>query len=141
MPPMAMTRNNEPRLNAGYRIEYDGGVTVTHSHEEAGRSDWRRYYYDTRNLLIVASRHMRFGYGCRYLARGLGAMFVYSIRDGFIGQYLRGVYDGLRMLVAGRAEREVWSRDTEAYFRRVDRERPSLGYYVRSRLLRRKVEI
>lgn len=128
-------------LNAGYSIKYDGNIVVTHSHEESGRSSWRRYYYDTRNLLVIAHRHMNIAYASRYLFLGLGGMFVYSVRDGYIRQYFRGLYDGLKMAAAAREERAVWSGKTAEYFRAIDCGRPSFRYYVRNRLLRKTVEI
>ena len=80
-------------------------------------------------------------YGTKYLARGLGGMFVYSLRDGFFGTYLRAVGAGARMAYSHRAKRSKWSPDTEDVFRRIDRDRPSLIWTIRERLFRRGVEI
>ncbi|MBK9303630.1 MAG: glycosyltransferase [bacterium] len=93
-------------LNAGFSVEYDGVVSVVHKHEAQSRPSWRFYYYDTRNQLWLAARNMPFGYSVRYLMRGLSGMLFYSLRDGFVLWWARGVWDGIR------DERSMWRQKT-----------------------------
>ena len=70
-------------INAGWKVIYSPKIEVIHGYELLSRSNWRRYYYDTRNLLWVAVRNMPFVYGVKKVSVGLTAMLIYSIRDGF----------------------------------------------------------
>ena len=121
-------------LDRGWEIVYDGGVAVGHDHRAAGRPGWRRYYYDTRNLIWIAVLHQPAGYAVGYLFRGLGAMLVYSLRDGQLPAWLRAVRDGLRRVPALGRERRVWSAATRAYVAAVDARRPGFWSLARRRL-------
>lgn len=83
-------------LNAGYTVEYDGRVAVLHKHEEGTRQPWRFYYFDTRNHIWLVARNMPLGYGSWFLVRGLAAMALYSLRDGFFQWHAQGVFDAVR---------------------------------------------
>jgi len=120
-------------MNRGWEIVYDGDVTVRHSHHGGGRSGDRRHYYDTRNLFWVAARNLPAGYALRYLARNLGAMAVYALRDGRCLTWLRAVRDGLAGLPAMRRRREVWTKETAARVRAIDAHRPGFLYLARRR--------
>ena len=124
-------------LDAGWDIVHDGSIVVGHDHQRAGRHGWRRYYYDTRNLFWVAVLHQPAGYAAGYLVRGLGAMLVYSLRDGHPGAWLRAVGDGLGRVRALRPERRPWTPRTEAWVRAADRERPRFWHLARKRLAQR----
>ena len=124
-------------LDGGWDIVHDGRITVGHDHRREGRPGWRRYYYDTRNLFWVAVLHQPAGYAAGYLARGLGAMLVYSLRDGHPGAWLRAVGDGLGRVRALRPERRPWTPRTEAWVRAADRERPRFWHLARKRLAQR----
>lgn len=121
-------------LDRGWEIVYDGGVTVGHDHRAAGRPGWRRYYYDTRNLIWIAVLHQPLGYAAGYLARGLGAMLVYSVRDGQLPTWLRAVRDGLLRVPELRRERRVWSPGTRAFVAAADAHRPGFWTQARRRL-------
>ncbi|MFH1143670.1 MAG: glycosyltransferase [Candidatus Eisenbacteria bacterium] len=121
-------------MNAGYRVAYDGSVTVRHKHEERSREPWRFYYYDTRNQIWLAARNMPAGYAARYLFTGLAAMLVYAIRDGYLGWWWRGVRDGLARVGRVRRTRRPWSATTAAAVRRIDRQRPGFWTLLRARV-------
>jgi len=121
-------------MNAGYHLIYDSHVTVRHKHDRTGRPSWRRHYYDTRNLFWVAARNQPLPYALRYLAVGLGAMAVYSLRDGMIAYWLRAVNDGLRRLPEMRRLRVPWARRTRELCRQIDAQRPGFWYLARRRL-------
>ena len=120
--------------DAGWRIEYDGRIAVGHAHAVGGRKSWRRYYFDTRNLLWISLLHQPLRYAVPYLARGLAAMAVYSIRDGFLLTWLRAVRDGLLGLPEILRERRVWSPSTHRAVLAMDAKRPPFLELARRRL-------
>lgn len=121
-------------MNSGYTVEYDGAVTVVHRHESRSRAKWRFYYYDTRNQFWLAARNLPAGYACRYLARGLAGTLYYSLRDGYLVWWMRGVWDGLRGIGEARRSRRVWTPETSAAVRAIDRNRPRFWRLVWMRL-------
>ena len=121
-------------LDAAWLIEYDGGVQVGHAHAMGGRTSWRRYYYDTRNMFAVAVLHMPWCFAARYLFVGLGAMLVYSIRDRHLWAYVRGVAYGVTKLSLFKQERKVWNSRTAAFIAEADSWRPGFLKMVFRRL-------
>lgn len=82
-------------IDAGYEVCYDPRVAVKHHQSTLGRASWRRYYFDTRNVIWLSVRNYPIVYGLRFLAVQQGAMLVYSIRDGFIKYYFKGTFDAI----------------------------------------------
>lgn len=111
-------------MNADYSVEYDGAVVVRHKHEQTGREKWRFYYYDMRNALWLAARNMPLSSALWYLLRTTGAMFVYAARDGYLHWWLKGIWDGCLGLRSAWRTRQVWTRQTRARVREIDRHRP-----------------
>jgi len=111
-------------IDKGYEVLYSGDIVVRHLIAKEGRSEWRRYYFDTRNQLWVAARHFPFYYTFIYLLRGLSSMLVYSIRDGFFLYWVRGVIDGLLGLRRAFTDRKVLSKATMRFIRDIDSGRP-----------------
>jgi hypothetical protein len=124
-------------LDAGFSVIYSPLVTVRHSMAQAGRTPWRNYYYDTRNQFWLAGRNFPLSYALRYLARGLLAMFVYSVRDGYVRYWLRGVRDGILGLKQAWPQRRPLRPETLRLVAEINGKRPSLLYYLKKRLLRR----
>jgi len=91
----------------GYKILYTPEVSVQHHRSTLGRPSWRRYYFDTRNVIWLAARNYPVWYGARFLFVQLSAMAVYSIRDRFFRYYLKGLFGGLGGLRSRIREREV----------------------------------
>jgi len=123
--------------NAGWRIEYDGRISVGHAHAAGGRKSWRRYYYDTRNLIWVSLLHQPVRYAAPYLARGLAAMAVYSIRDGFFLTWMRAVRDGLLRVPAILKERKPWTAATGTAIAAMDSQRPDMLSLIRKRIMQK----
>jgi len=121
-------------LGNGWDVAYDGSVAIEHHHAAGGRANWRRYYYDTRNLFWVAVLHQPARYALGYLGRGLSAMAFYALRDGFVITWLEAVRDGLRGLSALKRERRVWNNRTRAAVAAADAARPGLFHLIRKRL-------
>jgi hypothetical protein len=128
-------------LGGGWTIEYDHAVAVGHAHDDGGRASWRRYYYDTRNLFWIAALHQPFGYAWHYLGLGVAAMFVYSLRDGHLGAWLRAVRDGVAGMRRFRRERSVWSPATRSYIEKADAWRPGFWSLVRKRLRQKEFSL
>lgn len=128
-------------IKQGATIIYCPDIIVRHSHAEGGRSSWRRYYYDTRNQIWLAARHYPISMAIRKLFIGLGSMFLYSLRDGFIRYYLRGLRDGFIGLKAVIKQRVVLSGEARILYTLIEKESPSFWYMIKKRMLTRKVRI
>ena len=124
-------------LKQGWKIEYDGGVFLEHHHASGGRTSWRRYYFDTRNMFWVAMLHFPVSSMVRYLFVGAGSLLVYSLRDFHLLAYVRGVWDGLRGMWRLRAERQVWSSEVGRYLAEVDSWRPGFFKMAYKRLTKK----
>lgn len=128
-------------MNRGFKVMYDGTISVRHHHHPSGRPNWRRYYFDTRNQIWLAARHMPLSYAARFLLIGLLSMCLYSLRDGFFLKWMSGVRDGILGLREVLGEREVWSQETRRLCEEIDANRPSTWYMIRKRLFRKGVSI
>lgn len=128
-------------MNAGYSVEYDGCISVRHFHDAAGRPNWRRYYYDTRNMIWVAVRNMPWDYAATYLIRGLLSTGLYAARDGFLLTWLKALRDGINGIGARKRERAVWSAGTRALCREIDHAGPGFWYMAKKRLFRRTMNL
>jgi GT2 family glycosyltransferase len=123
-------------MNHGMRVIYSPSVNVTHSFAKEGRVPARRYYYDTRNTLWLVARNLPLGYGSRLIARQCLAMLVYSVRDGYLRWWLKGMWDGILGWRAAWTERQPLSREAMRKVRYIDSFRPPLLYMARKRLFR-----
>ncbi len=122
-------------MNTGARVIYSPAVSVTHGFAAEGRTSWRNYYYDTRNTFWMAARSLPLVYGARITVRQTLAMFVYSIRDGYLKWWFRGVVHGLSGLRTALGQRTVLRPEAMGRVREIDRFRPSLFYILKRRLL------
>ena len=124
---------------SGFQVIYTGRICVKHFHASEGRTPWRNYYYDTRNQFLLAFRNFPLKYGAIYLVRGQLAMFLYSLRDGFIKYWAKGVFDGIRIVLELKNQRRVLSKKTMMIISDIDSKRPSMYYMIKKRILRRGV--
>lgn len=118
-------------MNQGAHVIYSPAVGVTHSFAPEGRTSWRNYYYDTRNTLWLAARNLPVGYGFRIVLRQTLAMLLYSVRDGYLKWWFKGIWDGVRGLRTAWGERRVLSYETMRRIREIDSFRPPLLYLLR----------
>ncbi len=128
-------------MNAGYEVVYQPQIVVRHAPASEGRTPWRNYYFDTRNLFWLVARNYPLWSGLRVLARGLAAMFVYSVRDGYLRYWAKGVVDGVGGLRRAFGERTVMVPRTREIIATINRNRPRLFYMVRKRLFGRQIRI
>lgn len=128
-------------MNSGFHIIYSPEVCVMHSHAVSGRPGWRRYYYDTRNLLWLSARCYRLDVAIRKIFIGLLSLLVYSIRDGYFTFWIKGLYHGFMKISIAFNDRqevspEVWKRYLE-----LEKNNPSFYYMVKKRLFKSNVRI
>jgi GT2 family glycosyltransferase len=128
-------------MELGFTVEYNPAISVIHAYSPLARTSWRNYYYDTRNTLWLVARNCPALFGTRMLTRQLGAMLIYSIRDGFLLWWLRGVRDGLRGLPQALRDRRKLSSATMQKIANIDRDRPGILYLLRKRLFQRGIKI
>lgn len=128
-------------MNAGFKVEYDPEVVIYHDTADRGRASDRRYYYDTRNTLWVAVRYLPVGRALARIVSGVGAMFVYALRDRHFLAWLRGVVDGLGGLPRQLAARQRPTPGTRQILAVIDPYRPSVRYMLGKRLFQSRVEI
>lgn len=128
-------------LNRGYDVIYSPRVTVVHGHAAEGRASWRRYYYDTRNLLWLAVRNYSALYGLKWVTIGAGSMLVYALRDGYARYWAKGLWDGLVGIPQAWRERTPPTARVRAMVREIDRHRPGFFAMARKRLFSRGVRI
>lgn len=128
-------------MELGFTVEYNPAISVIHAYSPLARTSWRNYYFDTRNTLWLVARNCPFWFGAKMLARQLGGMLIYSIRDGFLLWWLRGIRDGLRGLPQALRERRKLSSVTMKKVAFIDRDRPGILYLLRKRLFQRGIKI
>lgn len=128
-------------INSDRKIIYSPDVQVTHAHAKEGRTSWRRYYYDTRNLIWLAYRN----YNKRMLIKRfiiqLAAMFFYSVRDGYISYFFKALFDGISELKKMKGERRPLTSRAYKKLKMLDKNRPSLLFYIRERVFKREIKI
>ncbi len=128
-------------MNNGFDVFYHPKIIVKHYHSPMNRTAWRRYYFDTRNLIWLAVRNYPICYGIKYIVRGLLAMLIYSIRDGFLYYWFKALIDGIIHIRIPFNDRSVITNKTLQGIKKIDRNRPSLSYMIRKRLFHREVKI
>lgn len=128
-------------INADWSVIYSPEITVTHAYESNGRTSWRRYYYDTRNQLWFVLRNLSFCYGVKRLAIGWGAMLVFSVRDGYLRYWLKGVLDALVGAPQAWRDRSAPTAPARKKWREIERYKPGFFSMVRKRLFTREVKI
>jgi GT2 family glycosyltransferase len=128
-------------IENGSKIIYSPDVTVVHCQADQGRANWRRYYYDTRNLFLVWSNNMHFIYGFKYATRGLIPLLFYSIRDGFLSYYFKGIKDGAIYYRKNRKKGVKLKSETIEYINECNKEKPGIIYLIKKRVFRKGVSI
>lgn len=128
-------------LNADKKIIYTPEIEVIHAHAIEGRASWRRYYYDTRNLIWLAYRNYNKRLLMKRFILQFAAMFFYSLRDGYIKYFLKATYDGIKELGSMSSDRNPISSATYSRLKEMDKKRPSVLFYIKERILKREIKI
>lgn len=128
-------------INNGYEVIYSNIVSVIHKHSKLGRKGWLNYYYDTRNQLWLAVRNFPLLYAIIYLFRGLSSMLIYSVRDGFLYYWYKGIKDGIFGIKDALKNRTVLSKDTMRIIKSIDKNMPNLLYLINKRLRKKGIRL
>jgi len=128
-------------INANYKTIYTPTIYVTHAYAPEGRKSWRRYYYDTRNTIWLAYRNYPMIMLIRKLPLQIIAMFVYSIRDGFLLYFFKGIRDGLTGVKNQKSLRNPLSKAAYARLKLINSQKPSLLFYLKKRLFKKGVKV
>lgn len=128
-------------VNAGKRIIYSPKVSVIHAHAMEGRKSWRRYYFDTRNLVWLAYRNYNIKMLFTLLPLKLGAMFLYSLRDGFLKYYFKALLDAVSGLNSFGGTRRPITKVANLKIKKMNENQPSLFFYIKRRLFKRGIRI
>lgn len=128
-------------LDCGGNILYDPSIVLKHKHALKSRENWRRYYYDTRNHLWLAVRNYRIIYGTKYVISKVIIMLFYSLRDGFVRYWFKGVIDSIHGIKEIKKDRKKISLKTEARIKKILKNKPGLIYMIKTRIKKRSVEI
>ena len=128
-------------LNNGYKTIYSPEICVKHLVAKEGRPGWRRYYFDTRNQIWFVARNYPLFWCVTYLAKGLTAMGIYSIRDGYSSYWVKGIFDGIRGLKKALKSRTCISKTTRTHLLEIKKYNPGIIYMIKQRLLKRGVSI
>jgi GT2 family glycosyltransferase len=128
-------------INAGWRLIYSPDVVVTHAYEQRGRAGWRRYYYDTRNLLWLVLRNFSLWSGLKQLFIGWGSMLVYSIRDGYLRFWFKAVWDSFLGIPRALRDRVPLTAAAKKQWLQIEKHRLSFWKMAKKRLISRDVRI
>jgi len=128
-------------MNNGYIVSYNPKVIVEHAQSLTARVSWRRYYYDTRNLIWFIFKYFGFRVGVKKLVIGLGALFVYSVRDGYIKYWFKGVFDSLKVLKKVKEDKVQINKKTWRRYKEIESFSPSFLYQLKKRLFNKNVSI
>jgi GT2 family glycosyltransferase len=128
-------------INAGMQVIYSPAITVIHACDMQARSNWRRYYFDTRNQLWLVLRNFTIIYGLKRLIIGWCGMLVYSIRDGYFRYWLYGVHDALKGIPIALHDRSPLKDSALKRLRIIEKRKPGFLIMLKKRLSNRKVQI
>lgn len=128
-------------IDAGYRVMYQPTIVVEHAVSPVARVSWRRYYFDSRNVIWLAIRNYDLWYGAQRVGRELAGMFVYSVRDGYFRYWVRGILDAIRKSPAVFKERRRPNPETMRKLRDLEAFKPSISMRIRERIFKRGVQI
>ena len=128
-------------INAEWIVLYSPEILVAHAYEEEGRASWRRYYYDTRNLLWLVIRNYPIFYGLKKLGIGWSSNFIYSVRDGYILYWFKGVSDAIRRCRLVGKERVPLTHVATERFKFIEKNKINFLVKAKRRLCRRSMRI
>lgn len=128
-------------IKKGKRVIYNPKIEVVHAHAVEGRPSWRRYYYDTRNLVWLAYRHYNAGMWLLLFPLQIFAMFAFSLRDGFIRYFFKAIVDSIRGLKSFSGTRNPLDSRAYSKIKDIDKNKPPITYYIKKRLLKKGIKM
>ena len=79
--------------------------------------------------------------GMRKVSVELGALFIYSLRVGYLKYWFKGVADAMRKLSLVVKEREVLSGRALETYRKLEAANPGFWYMLKKRVFQNRVRI
>jgi GT2 family glycosyltransferase len=128
-------------MDLGYRVIYNPAITVKHSHCQIARVRWRRYYYDTRNVIWLAIRSFPLLQGARIIIIGTGSMLVYSLRDGYFKYWCKGIFAAIVKLRQSLSSRKRINKNTLERYNTIRSFHPGIVYLIKQRIFKKNVSI
>jgi GT2 family glycosyltransferase len=128
-------------MNVRKKIVYCPEIVVEHHHSNIGRTSWRRYYFDTRNVIWLCVRNYPVLFSIKKLFWGIFPMLIYSVRDGYLRYWVKGIYDGTRELPNIIKSRQVVSDEVIKRIKILEANRPTFWSLAKKRLFQRSVRI
>lgn len=128
-------------MDAGGVVRYDPEIVVRHAQSEVARVSWRRYYYDSRNLIWFAYKYFGWRRGTPKLIVQLGAMLIYSVRDGYLKYWFKAVRDALSGLPEIKPDAQCIRNETWQRYDKIKDYNPSVFYLLKKRIFKRNVSI
>jgi GT2 family glycosyltransferase len=128
-------------MEEGWDVVYYPNITVRHAHSMNGRPSWRRYYYDTRNMVWLGVRRYNVALFIRKVPLHLIAMFFYSSRDGYLRVYIKALYDAIKRINEVKINRKCISEKTYCKYKEIEKYNPGFFYMLRKRVFKNEVSI
>jgi GT2 family glycosyltransferase len=128
-------------MNLGGVVRYEPKISVNHARSEVARVSWRRYYYDSRNLIWFVYKYFGWRRGILKIFIAVGALFFYSIRDGYIKYWFKALKDACLELPKCKSEKLMISDDAWCRYDEIKVHNPSVIYLLRKRIFNRDVSI
>jgi len=118
-------------LDCGGHIFYRPSIRVRHLISSETRTNWRPYYYYTRNYIWITARNYSLSKAARFLSERIAMMAYFAIRTRHLVAFGRGIRDGVRGLPAIVKNRKVLAPSTWKELARFEARRP--GWTARLR--------
>lgn len=128
-------------MDQGWEVVYYPKITVRHAHSMNGRPGWRRYYYDTRNMVWLGVRRYNVKLFLRKVPLHLAAMLFYSLRDGYTRVYFKALYDSIKGVAQVKKDRACISKETYKKYKAIEKYNPGFLYMLKKRIFKREVSI
>lgn len=113
-------------LDNGGRIFYCPSIRIRHQMSGETRTNWRPYYFYTRNYIWVAARNYGALDAALFLPEKLAMMAFFAARTGHLSAYARGFRDGLKGLPKVWKTRKRVSASTRKHLNELTAERPNM---------------
>jgi len=114
-------------LDMGGHIFYNPTIRVRHAAlKDVTRTSSRPYFYYTRNYIWVAARDYPFTSAFPYLAKYVGMMAYFSLRERHVGTFIRAIWHGLAGLPKVWRTRRPFSSATRKRLKKMSCERRGL---------------
>jgi len=111
-------------LNKGYSILYTPNIIAHHSVAEAGRTSGRQFYYNTRNIIIVALKYYPVAYAMRVILRELTTLIVFSAIKFKLNYFFKGFFSGVAYIRSDKFTRSTISHVAVEKIKYINRCKP-----------------